>query len=144
MAASFIGGGNWRTRRKPLTSHIMLYTSPWLRFLDFYSASSLKQQSAERDATLLISPIPSQQVWVATNNNFIVFGSIRYGIESTIFCTRDEHANHYTTEAVPITIKDFILNLQFVYYQHAHKLSNWGRNSIHQYPWGRTCIIIES
>ena len=38
MAVNFIGGGNRRTQRKPptcrksLTYHIMLSTSPWLRF----------------------------------------------------------------------------------------------------------------
>jgi hypothetical protein len=33
----------------------------------------------------------------ATNTNFIVFGLIRLGREPTIYRTRDEHANHYTT-----------------------------------------------
>ena len=30
----------------------------------------------------------------------LVFGLIRSGLEPTIYCTRDEHANHYTTDAV--------------------------------------------
>jgi hypothetical protein len=36
----------------------------------------------------------------ATNTNFIVFGLTRPGIDPTIYRTRDEHANHYTTDAV--------------------------------------------
>ena len=36
----------------------------------------------------------------ATNTNFIVFGLTRSGLEPTIYCTQDEHANHYTTDAV--------------------------------------------
>jgi hypothetical protein len=35
--------------------------------------------------------------WEAANTNFIVFGFTRSGLESTIYRTRDEHANHYTT-----------------------------------------------
>jgi hypothetical protein len=34
----------------------------------------------------------------ATNTNFIVFGLTRQGIEPTIYRTRGEHANHYTTD----------------------------------------------
>ena len=36
----------------------------------------------------------------APNTNFIVFGLTRPGLESTIYHTRGEHANHYTTDAV--------------------------------------------
>ena len=36
----------------------------------------------------------------ATNTNFKVFGLTRLGLESTIYRTQDEHANHYTTDAV--------------------------------------------
>jgi hypothetical protein len=36
----------------------------------------------------------------ATNNNFIVFGLTRPGLEPTIYRTRGEHANHYATNAV--------------------------------------------
>jgi hypothetical protein len=34
-----------------------------------------------------------------TNTNFIVFGLTRSGLEPTIYRTRGEHANHYTTDA---------------------------------------------
>ena len=34
----------------------------------------------------------------AANTNFNVCGLTRPGIELTIFCTRSEHANHYTIE----------------------------------------------
>jgi hypothetical protein len=40
----------------------------------------------------------------ATNTNFIVLGLIRLGLEPTIYRTRDEHANHYATDAVHTTI----------------------------------------
>jgi hypothetical protein len=36
----------------------------------------------------------------ATNTNFMIFGLTRPGIEPTIYRIRDEHANHYTTNAV--------------------------------------------
>jgi hypothetical protein len=36
----------------------------------------------------------------ATNTNFIIFGLTRPGIEPTIYRIRDEHATHYTTNAV--------------------------------------------
>ena len=36
----------------------------------------------------------------ATNTNFIVFGLTRSVLEPTIYHTRDEHDNHYTTDEV--------------------------------------------
>ena len=36
----------------------------------------------------------------ATNSNSIVFGLTRLGLEPTIYRTQDQHANHYTTDAV--------------------------------------------
>jgi hypothetical protein len=36
----------------------------------------------------------------ATNTNFIVFGLTRSGLVPTIYHTRGEHANHYTTDGV--------------------------------------------
>jgi hypothetical protein len=38
----------------------------------------------------------------AANTNLIVFGLTESGLESTIYCTQDEHVNHYTTDAVKI------------------------------------------
>ena len=35
-----------------------------------------------------------------TNTNFIVFSLTRTGIEHTIYLSRCEHANNYTTDAV--------------------------------------------
>jgi hypothetical protein len=37
---------------------------------------------------------------LATNTNFIVFGLTWSGLEPTIYRTRDEHTNHYTTDGV--------------------------------------------
>ena len=80
---------------------------------DFYSASSLKQQSTGRHVAPLghIFLIPSQPVFAlspywcvlsreATNTNFIVFCLTRPGLESMIYRTWDKHANHYATDAV--------------------------------------------
>jgi hypothetical protein len=36
----------------------------------------------------------------AANTNFIVFGLTRSMLKSTIYHTRGEHADHYTTDAV--------------------------------------------
>jgi hypothetical protein len=36
----------------------------------------------------------------ATNTNFINFGLTQPGLELTIYRTRGEHANHYTTDVV--------------------------------------------
>ena len=38
----------------------------------------------------------------AENTNFNVFGVTQPGKEHTTFLTRGEHANHYTTKALPI------------------------------------------
>ena len=86
--------------------------------LDFYSTNSLKQQSAYRHVAPIGHNIliPSQPVFAlfpyccvlsgeATNTNFIVFGLTRPELEPTIFRTRNEHANHYTTDAVQIILK---------------------------------------
>jgi len=79
--------------------------------LDFYSTSSLKQQSTDRHVATLehIILIPSQPAFAlspeccvlsgeATNTNFIVVGVARCGLD----CTRGDHAhaNNYTTNAV--------------------------------------------
>ena len=82
--------------------------------LDLYSVSWLKQQSVVRYAAPLeyIILIQSQSVFAvnpkscvlfeeAANTNFIVFGLIRLRLECTIYGSRGEHANHYTTDAVP-------------------------------------------
>ena len=76
--------------------------------LDFYCASSLKQQSADRHVAPLkhLILISSQPVFVlspwccvlsgeATHTNFMVFGLTRSALEPMIFCTRGQHANHY-------------------------------------------------
>jgi hypothetical protein len=44
----------------------------------------------------------------ATNTNFIVFGMTQLGPKPTNYRTHDEHANHYTTDAVTYYIKTSI------------------------------------
>jgi hypothetical protein len=47
----------------------------------------------------------------SNNNNFIVFGLTRSGLEPTIYRTCGKHANHYTTDAVAqVNIKIFAIN----------------------------------
>ena len=38
----------------------------------------------------------------ATYTNCIVFGLTRPGLEPSVYCTRDEHAYHYTTDVVQL------------------------------------------
>ena len=84
--------------------------------LDLHSASSLKQRSAGRHIAPLRHTIliPNQPVFVlspqccvlsgeATNTSFIVFGVTGSGVEPTIYRSRGEHADHYTTDAVENT-----------------------------------------
>jgi len=40
----------------------------------------------------------------ATNTNFIVFGLTLSALETKVYRTRGEHANHYTINAVFFTI----------------------------------------
>ena len=40
--------------------------------------------------------------------NFIVFGLTRSGLEHTIYRTRDEHANHCTTDAVRTALEESV------------------------------------
>ena len=40
----------------------------------------------------------------ATNTNFLIFGSPQSVLELTIYHTRGEHANHYSTDAVDHTM----------------------------------------
>ena len=81
-------------------------------YVDFYSASSPKQQSTDRHVTplghnILIASQPvfalSPQRCVlsgkATNTNCIIFGLTRSRFEPAIYRTREDHANHYTTDA---------------------------------------------
>ena len=79
----------------------------------FYSARSLKQQSADKHVATLghIILILSHPAFAlsslycvlsgeTTYANCIVFGLTRSGIEPTIYRTRGEHANHNTTDVV--------------------------------------------
>ena len=82
--------------------------------LDLFSASLLKQQSADRHVAPLehIILIPRKPVFAltplwcelsgetATNTSLIVFSLTRPGLEPTIYCARGEHANHCTTDAL--------------------------------------------
>ena len=51
----------------------------------------------------------------ATNTNFIVFGLTRSGLKPTIYHTRGEHTNHYSTDAVISSI-DVCLPFYFSYF----------------------------
>ena len=107
-------GENKLIFNKMMMRSALYYTNPqrWI----VYSASSLKQQSADRHVASLghIILILNQLVFAlspkccvlsreATNTNFIVFGLTRSRLESTIYRTRGEHASHYITDAVMFT-----------------------------------------
>ena len=95
--------------------------------LNFYTTSSLKQQSMGRNVLPLGHNIliPSQPVIALTpkccmfsqeavNTNIIVFGLTWPGLEHTIYHTQSEHTNHYITEALRILgITDIYLNDNF-------------------------------
>jgi hypothetical protein len=55
----------------------------------------------------------------ATNTNIIVFGLTRPGLEPTIYHTRGEHANHYTTDAVE---KNVIEDLKVYFFKNVLKI----------------------
>ena len=67
----------------------------------YLGASSLKQQSTDIYDVKhqLINQVLSREA-THTCTNFIVFGLIWSRHEPTIYHTRSEHANHYTTDAV--------------------------------------------
>ena len=121
--------------------------------LDLYSASSLKQQSVV-DMSLYSGHIltPNQPVFTltplccafsgeATDASFIVFGLTRPGLEHTIYRIRNEHANHYTTNAVYFelwrldkkTVRNIEMSNIYIYVTTIHKntekykVSYWGR-----------------
>jgi hypothetical protein len=64
--------------------------------LDFYSASSLKQQSAGRH----VAPLEHNLSESEPTSLCSFFLMTRPGLEPTIYCTRGEYANHYTTDTV--------------------------------------------
>ena len=82
--------------------------------LDFFSASSLKQVCGQTchpnqthypdsEPTSLCSFSLMLRVQRRSKNvNFTVFGLTRSGLEPTIYLTRGEHTNHYTTDAVKL------------------------------------------
>jgi hypothetical protein len=77
-------------------------------WLDFFSASSVKQQFAGMHVAPLRHIIlsPNQPVFVidayclAANTTCMVSGLTRPRLEHTIYCTRGVHTNHHTTDEV--------------------------------------------
>ena len=70
--------------------------------MDFYSASSLKQQFAGRHVIPLrhIIRIPSHSFMhnrEVANTSSIVFGLTTPGLKPTIYCSQGVCVNHYTT-----------------------------------------------
>ena len=93
--------------------------------LDFFSASSLKQQSVDRhDAPLwhiilitsqtffALTPKWCMLIGEAANRNFTVFGLIRRGLEPMIYHTWGDHVNHYTTDVVQWNIDNNVYTYQ--------------------------------
>ena len=65
----------------------------------------------------------------ATNINFIVFGLTRPGLKPTIYRTRVEHTNYYTTAAVALYLTN-MLSLNFIVLAHWNN-SSWVNMSSH-------------
>ena len=83
-----------------------------------YSASSLKQQFANRHVAPLrhIILIPSQPIFALTLNATCLaekqlipilysLGLTWPRLEHTVYCSRGEHDNHYTTDAVALYLR---------------------------------------
>ena len=81
--------------------------------LNIYSASSLKQQSRvdmsphsdtlsgfRAEPVFALNPSCCVLSGEETHTNFLVFGLTRSELQLTIYYTRGEHANHYTTDVV--------------------------------------------
>jgi hypothetical protein len=79
--------------------------------LDFYSASSLTQQSAGRHVAPLETHYPDSEPTdfysyslmlsgEAAITNCIVIGLTRTGLASTIYCSWSKHTNNYTTDGL--------------------------------------------
>ena len=104
--------GEYRLNFNGMMTRPALYQTNTLSWI-CYSASSLKQQSADRHVASLgqISRFQANQSLVfflnaaclaekQQNTNSIVFDFTRPWLELNIYHTRREHANHYTTNAV--------------------------------------------
>ena len=91
----------------------------WHHELDFYPASTWKQQSTKKHATLLrhiilslclpvfsLTPKFSMPSGEAANTNFNVFGLTWPEMEPTAFSNRGQHANHDTTKGSNQVIKN--------------------------------------
>ena len=92
--------------------------------MDFYSTKSLKHQSTERHVAHLRLIFPTLETarfcfyslmlcvlshsGEATNTNFIVFGLTQRGIETMIYHTRGNHANHY---AIVVVSWNYCMNI---------------------------------
>ena len=50
-----------------------------------------------------------------TNTNFIVFGLTRPGLEPTTYRTRGDHANHYATDVVKMSVEHHGLSYIYIY-----------------------------
>jgi hypothetical protein len=59
----------------------------------------------------------------ATNTNLIVFGLTRSGLKPTIYRTRGEHANHYSTDVVNLVSGDYAVTV-CMYWYHGFKYNS--------------------
>ena len=101
----------------------LLCTGPKRLGLDFYSASSLKWQFADKHVAplghiilILRKPVFALCLYCcvlsgeATNTNLIVFGLTRQGLKPTIYHTRGKQTNHYTIDEILWYFMYFIVN----------------------------------
>ena len=101
----------------------------------------------DSEPTGLFSPSCCVLSGKATNTNFIVFGFTWSGLKPTIYHTRGEHANHYTTDAVinnEWAIVVLMLNEQFnkimIDFYSARLLRQQSKISLHIYQITKTTV----
>ena len=89
--------------------------------------------------------IPSQPIFAlfpwccvlsgeGTHTNFIVFGLTGSGMEPTIYHTRGEHANHYTTDAVS-TFHKLVLHKCLTRIYEIQYQNKWSNSSLNGYAY---------
>ena len=112
MAVSFIGGENWRTRRKPTTcrkslTNLMLYTSPWSRFEPTTSVvigTDCIGCCKSNYHTITATTAPRMQVWM-------MYHSLQFVQNVNYFISVTKHIYHVF---ISIYLNNLILRIRLI------------------------------